>query len=184
MKMRALTISLFLLTPLVACSGRDARQALGLEQGAATTHGSSAPPATVLAFSEIIAKGPELRLSARTQALAGRHVRMRGFMARLELPIKGGFYLTPQPVDCDEGGGGTADLPLESVFVISRALQDREVPHLRGPVEVTGTFEVGSRAEPDGRTTALRIVLDATLDAASSKTDEVAVANTRARDPK
>jgi hypothetical protein len=85
---------------------------------------------------------------------------MVGFMAEMEIPPRGGFYLAPRPVRCDEAGGGTADLPLESVLVVSPSAADATVAFLPGPLEATGILEVGNRPDADGRISAIRLVLD------------------------
>jgi hypothetical protein len=41
---------------------------------------------------------------------------MVGFMAELELPLRGAFFLTPRPLHGDEAGGGTAELPLDAAL--------------------------------------------------------------------
>lgn len=123
----------------------------GAQASAPATLGESADStAEPLKFDELIVSAPVLGPSERAQSLAGRPVRMAGFMADMELPPKGGFFLVPRPVHCDEAGAGTADLPLESVFVIAPSARGHAVPHIPGPVEVVGLFEVGNRAEPDG----------------------------------
>lgn len=118
------------------------------------------PPAETLDLREIFEPGPVLEPSARATRLAGKRVRMVGFMAHMELPPKGAFYLVPRPVHADEAGGGTADLPPQTVLVISRSAAGRQVPHIEGAVEVTGTLELGNRADEEGRVSAIRLVLD------------------------
>jgi hypothetical protein len=120
----------------------------------------AAPAAEQLDQREIFEPGPVLRPSAKATRLVGKRVRMVGFMARMEVPPKGGFYLVPRPVDADEAGGGTADLPPHSVLVVSRSAAGQQLPHIEGAVEVTGTLELGNRADQDGRVSAIRLVLD------------------------
>lgn len=118
------------------------------------------PTGEKLEFRELLDPGPELKPSARALALAGKRVRMVGFMAEMELPPRGGFYLVPGPMEIDEAGGGTADLPLHSVLVVSPSAAGRVVPHQGGPLEVTGTLELGNRADADGRVSSIRVLLD------------------------
>ena len=123
------------------------------------------PPS--LAFAEFFTtEGGELKPSPRLQALAGQRVKVVGFMARMEVAPKGAFYLTPRPVSCDEEGGGTADLPLEAVFVIVRSSFGKDIPHTARALEVTGRLEVGYRVEPDDRVTHIRLLLDRPQDLA------------------
>jgi hypothetical protein len=88
-------------------------------------------------------------------------VRLVGFMAQLELPPRGAFYLVPRPVRCDESGAGTADLPPESVLVLSASSAGRVVPFLAGALELTGTLELGNQPDSEGRVSAFRLRLDA-----------------------
>jgi hypothetical protein len=104
--------------------------------------------------------GNRFALSARVKSLAGRRVRLTGYMAKLELPPKGGFYLTAQSVHGDESGAGTGDLPLDSILVLSRTVTDRPIETIDGPVEVSGALETGNQEDSEGRSNWLRIRLD------------------------
>ncbi len=126
----------------------------------ATEPAARAPAADRLELREIFEPGPTLRPSAKATSLVGKRVRMVGFMAHMEAPPTGGFYLVPRPVYADEAGGGTADLPPQSVLVVSRSAAGRKLPYIEGAVEVTGTLELGNRADEDGRVSAIRLVLD------------------------
>jgi hypothetical protein len=98
--------------------------------------------------------------TARARALAGSRVRILGYMARQEEPSPGGFWLTSRPVECDEGGGGTADLPPGSV----RVLVSGEPPApIDGPIAVIGVFEVGNRSSEGGAASAFRLRIDRPL---------------------
>ncbi|HTV25522.1 MAG TPA: hypothetical protein VMG12_42795 [Polyangiaceae bacterium] len=129
---------------------------------------SALPPAEPLAWSELLEPGAALVPSAKTKALAGQRVRLVGFMAQMELPIPGAFYLVPQPVECDEAGGGTADLMPASVLVLSELAQGQVLPHAPGALEVSGVLEVGNQPGPDGRMSAFRLRLDRGASAASA----------------
>jgi hypothetical protein len=120
-----------------------------------------AAPATPVSFEEFFDPSPrELLPSAKLRSLEGQRVRLVGYMARLEQPMVGGFFLASRPVVCDEAGEGTADLPPSAVFVVMRAYDGKEVPFSPRLLEVTGRLEIGARNEPDGRVTRLRLVLD------------------------
>ncbi len=116
--------------------------------------------ATRLELSEILAQGPRLAPSAKASALQGERVRMVGFMAQMEDPPRGAFYLVSHPVRCDEGGGGTGDLPPDAVRVVVRSAQGEEIPFYPGPIEVSGVFAIGYEADEEGRTSFFRLVLD------------------------
>jgi hypothetical protein len=128
---------------------------------------AASTPATVplLSFNDFFeASSQEPKLSKRLLALSGQRVKLVGFMAKMEIPPKGGFYLTALPVSCDEEGGGTADLPPRSVFVIVRSSVGEEIPHTPRALEVTGLLEVGYRVETDERVTHIRLLLDSPQD--------------------
>lgn len=143
---------------------RPAVAARGLSSARSEREPDSIPadgaPAEPLAWSELLEPGAALVPSAKTKSLAGQRVRLVGFMAQMELPIPGAFYLVPQPVDCDEAGGGTADLMPTSVLVLSASTQGQIVPHLPGALDVSGVLEVGNQPGPDGRMSAFRLRLD------------------------
>ncbi len=121
----------------------------------------TAPHATDLAFSELFerATGP-LRPSGKLRSLHGRRVRLVGFMARMEDPPDGAFWLVPRPVECDESGGGSGDLPPDAVRVVVRSAAGRPVPFVPGALAVAGVLQLGNAADAEGRVSALRLVLD------------------------
>jgi hypothetical protein len=114
-----------------------------------------------LSFGELFEKQGDLRPSQRVQQLVGKRVRVEGFMARMEQPPKGAFWLCRKPLEIDEGGGGTGDLPVESILVVLTPPGGQEAPPLRGPLRVEGRLEVGRKQAPDGTLSFFRIVLDA-----------------------
>jgi len=114
-----------------------------------------------LSFREIFdPSAPGLEPSARLRSLVGRRVRLTGYMARMESPPKGGFYLCASPVLATEAGGGTADLPPDAVFVVVRSAAGKELAHIERPLEVTGLLELGPQADDEGRVSRIRILLD------------------------
>jgi hypothetical protein len=139
---------------------RDSAEPVATARATEPAPAPAALPAERLEMGEILAPGPELALSAKAKGLHGKRVRLVGFMAQMELPPKGGFYLVPRPLHLDEAGAGTADLPLESVLVVSRSTAGQTVPHIEGALEVVGILEIGNRADEDGRVSAIRLVLD------------------------
>jgi len=90
-------------------------------------------------------------------ALAGQRVRLVGFMARQEEPSAGGFWLAARPVECDEGGGGTADLPPGSVRVL---LAGEPQAPIEGPIAVVGLLEVGNDLGRDGPASTFRLRIE------------------------
>jgi hypothetical protein len=113
-----------------------------------------------ITFADLLVPGPRLAPSPKLVALAGQRVRLVGFMAELEEPPRGAFYLTARPVRCDEGGGGTGDLPPDAVLVIVRSASDQEIPFYPGSIEVTGILDLGAAADHAGRPSSFRITLD------------------------
>lgn len=107
--------------------------------------------------------GPRgLEMNARVLALAGRHVRIVGYMAQQEAPHPGFFMLTPVPVNVAEASDGMADdLPPATLFVhLPSAQADTVVAHQSGLLAVTGMLSVGARNEADGRISMVRLQLD------------------------
>jgi hypothetical protein len=116
--------------------------------------------AVQLEFRDLLDPGPKLKPSEKALALNGQRVRLVGFMAEMELPIKGGFYLVPRPLSLDEAGGGTADLPLESVLVVVPSMEGKVIAPVKGALEGIGRFEVGNRSDDEGRVSNFRLKLD------------------------
>jgi hypothetical protein len=117
-------------------------------------------PAASLEFRELLDPGAVLRPSAKALALQGKRVRVVGFMAEMEEPIQGAFYMVPCPMRLDESGAGTGDLPLESILVVVPGVEGKALPHVEGPLEGVGVLDVGNRADQQGRVSNFRLSLD------------------------
>jgi hypothetical protein len=114
-----------------------------------------------LSFREFFEPGPRsLKPTTRLLALEGKRVRLVGYMAQMEIPPTGGFFLCSSPVMATEGGGGTADLPPDAVLVLVHSAEGKELGHIPRPLEVTGILELGPREDQDGRVSMIRILLD------------------------
>jgi hypothetical protein len=111
-------------------------------------------------FRDLVAPGAGLAPSSKARALQGKRVRLVGFMAQMEEPPRGAFYLASHPVRCDEGGAGTGDLPPDAVRVVVRNAAREEVPFYPGRIEVSGVLAIGSEVDDAGRTSFFRLVLD------------------------
>jgi hypothetical protein len=95
----------FALVLLLPFTSRLPPQTLAQSGGVAADRDGVAP----LKFSDSFEiSGSQLRPSSRLVSLRGRRVRIAGYMARMEEPLEGAFYVCPRPVYCDESGGGTA----------------------------------------------------------------------------
>jgi len=138
-------------------------QSHGSSNGIEVQHpGKSEGEARSIEFREFFeADVGELKPSAKLLGLNGRRVRLIGFMAQMEQPPSGAFYLCPRPVFADESGGGTADLPVGSVRVIVRSAKGKKFPFIARAIEVTGILEVGAQADEDGTVSSIRLILDA-----------------------
>lgn len=120
------------------------------------------PPATPLSFPEMLEPTPRALVpTPKLRSLDGQRVRLVGFMADLEKPLAGGFFLAGRPASCDEAADGLADLPPDAVFVVMPSHAGIEVPHDPRLLEVTGRLELGPREEADGRVTRIRLYLEA-----------------------
>jgi hypothetical protein len=113
-----------------------------------------------LSFADLFDAGATLKPSARVLSLDGRRVRIEGFMAQMEMPPQGAFWLCRTPVFGDEAGGGTADLPPERVLVTLTPSGTAEIKPIRAPIRVEGRLEVGRKVARDGTLSHFRIVLD------------------------
>jgi hypothetical protein len=122
----------------------------------------------VLGFDDLFERGSGLEPTARLLAARGQRVRVVGFMARMERPPTDGFYLTRRPLFCDEGGGGTADLPPDAirVQVVGRPTGVAFIP---GPIAIIGVLQLGAKEHPDGAVSHVRILL---LDGSQTKNEK------------
>lgn len=129
----------------------------------------STPETQSLEFRDFFVASPrELKPSPRLLGLAGQRVRLVGYMALMEEPPKGAFYLCAFPVEATESGGGTADLPPEAVLVVVPSARGRELAHIPRRLEAVGVLEVGPGADDDGRVSAIRLILDGPVAAATA----------------
>lgn len=134
------------------------------------TEAPTPPTATLLAFKEFFeVSSRALKPSAKLLSLNGKRVRIVGFMAQMELPPTGAFYLCPRPIVCDEAGGGTADLPPDNVLVVVPSMHGKVLDFTPRLLEATGVLEVGNRPEEDGRVSAIRLILDSTNESSTNQ---------------
>ena len=94
------------------------------------------------------------------RACDGKHIRLVGFMARIEADLKGAFVLCPRPTAGDEEGGGTADLPPQSVRVIVRGAKGKVIPFTPRSLAVTGVLHVEPQTDENGHVWGLNLVMD------------------------
>ena len=98
--------------------------------------------------------------TAKLLGLQNQRVTVVGFMALLERPVRGGFYLAPYPSMSDESGGGRGDVPPTSVLVLPATASGKEVTFLPGALQISGILDVGNR-ESDGEIATIRLLVDA-----------------------
>jgi hypothetical protein len=133
-------------------------------QGKATHDIPPAPPGvTDLKFGELYRpigmRG--LDYTDKVRALAGRKVRMLGYMVRQCEPRPGVFLLTPMPLQLHEHEYGLAeDMPATLVHVCPTVDPNAIVPFTPGLLLLTGTLSLGPREEADGRISSVRLLLD------------------------
>ena len=106
--------------------------------------------------------------SEKLMALAGKRVRLIGYMARQETPTAGFFILAPLPVALgDQDEALSDDLPASTVFVHvaqpAQALPTDAVPHYAGLLRLTGILSLGPLEEADGHVSTVRLQLDPEL---------------------
>lgn len=106
--------------------------------------------------------GPRgLEYSDAARRLAGRKVRLLGYMARPDRPQLGFLLLAPYPFVLHEDEYGMADdLPGTVVHVLLPERSKEPVPFTPGALLLTGTLELGARPMPDGRVSHVRLILD------------------------
>ena len=99
-----------------------------------------------------------LEYSDGARSLAGRKVRITGYMVRQAQPIPWAFILSPVPQSLHEREYGLCDdLPMTAIHVFVPRSSQPMVPRLNGPVAVTGILELGGREEADGRVSTARV---------------------------
>ena len=102
--------------------------------------------------------------SARLMALAGKRVRLIGYMAQQEDPVPGLFIFAALPVMLGDADDNLADdLPPSSVFVHVTGHEGKVLPFFPGLLRLTGTLALGAFDEVDGHVSAVRLQLDPDL---------------------
>jgi len=106
--------------------------------------------------------GPKgLELTPRLLELSGKRVRILGYQVKQSRPTPWTMMLAPMPLVSNEVEFGLAeDLPPNVVRVFLPRSHQPLTPHSPGLFLLTGLLEVGSREEPDGRHSLVRLHLD------------------------
>ncbi|AAU91581.1 hypothetical protein MCA2188 [Methylococcus capsulatus str. Bath] len=135
------------------------------QPGGGTSPAAATVPAAELRLSEFfkLPVGPRgLEPTDKLRGLAGKRVRVHGYLVQEEEPLPGLVMLTPVPVTLAELADGPADyLPPATLFAhVSGDNADRTLAYRPGLWTLTGTLELGSREEPNGRVSYARLNLD------------------------
>jgi len=129
---------------------------------------NSLPPlpagVTELKFGEFFRQpiGPRgLEFTDRLRSLEGRRIRILGYMVRQDKPAAHCFLLSPAPQTLHEEEYGLCDdLPATTLHVITDESAPSQTPFTPGQLLLTGKLSLGNRLEADGRTSAVRLLLD------------------------
>ncbi|TRZ97273.1 MAG: hypothetical protein D4R84_05565 [Rhodocyclaceae bacterium] len=142
-------------------------QSVAMQAAAAGATASPQPDATDLRFHEFfkLPIGPRgLEPTEKLKSLAGKRIRMVGYMARQDTPASGHFVLSPLPVSIgDEDESLADDLPASVVFVHVYPPAKQPLPFYPGLLRVTGTLSLGAHEETDGHVSSVRLQLDPEL---------------------
>ena len=129
-----------------------------------TAPASTAQDTTDLKFREFFKMpvGPRgLEPSEKLLGLAGKRVRILGYMAKQEQASADSLLLTPLPVTMGDADEGLADdLPPTTVFVHLTGA-NRGIPYIPGLIRLSGILSIGAQDEADGRVSTVRLMLDA-----------------------
>ena len=123
--------------------------------------------------------GPRgLEATPLLRSLDGQRVRIVGYMVRQDstLGVTGLLVLAPLPVTMGEEDESFADdLPASAIYAhLAGGQKAQRLPHMPGLMALTGTLQLGAAAEPDGRRSMVRLLLD---DAVSREFEPPASAN-------
>lgn len=118
-------------------------------------------PVVDLAFTEFFHQpvGPRgLEPTARLLSLAGKRVRLTGYLVQAEGAVPGVAHLSPRPVLMGDGDEGLADdLPAGTVTVLG-AVPINWPPLV--PLRLTGMLDLAPRLEADGRISFIRLLFE------------------------
>jgi hypothetical protein len=171
----AVALSMALAAPAARAHGPTQGSAARSVPVALQVHGElpAVPGVTDLKFRDFfkLPIGPRgLETTPLLRSLDGQRVRIVGYMVRQDSskPVTGLLVLAPLPVAMGEEDESFADdLPATAVYVhLAAAQQQQRLPHMPGLMALTGTLQLGAVAEPDGRRSMLRLLLDDAVSAA------------------
>jgi hypothetical protein len=139
-----------------------------LTQHDSASAAAALPPApagvTDLALSDFFAPIGDrgLEYSEKSRALSGQRVRLVGYMVREQERAPGLFRFAGWPIVVETQGLCVVDDTPPSVAYVIVPSSATAAPAWRpGRIVLTGTLELGARAEADGRNSFVRLILDA-----------------------
>jgi hypothetical protein len=105
--------------------------------------------------------GPKgLELTPKILNLAGKKIRIMGYMAKADPALPDMFILSPVPVEMgDEDEKLVDDFPPNALFVHMSESQ-LAVPYTEGLMTLSGVLHVGNFSEPDGHVSTFQLELD------------------------
>lgn len=155
-----------ILIVLIACmlslkwGGEPAAQGDAAPVASTSESRSNLESATDLAFAElfVLPIGPRgATYTQRAKQLAGKRVRLTGYMVRRATYTPGRCVLTPAPLQLNEREMGMADdLPVNATWIDMPGGRGG-FSHVDGLIEVTGLLSLGPRRESDGRVSHVRV---------------------------
>jgi len=149
---------------LVAAQGPAyfAVRARALEAAGPRTAPMADAPALALRDLFVWPVGPRgLEYTDAARSLEGTEVAIEGFMVLSATLEPGRFMLATMPVKLhDEEMGPCDDLPGATVFVDVPQADGKVVGFVPGRLRVVGTLSLGTREEPAGRMSAVRLTLN------------------------
>ena len=102
-----------------------------------------------------------LEYSSKLRALAGREVRLSGYMIRDPNRPVGLFLLADRPLTIEAGGRCAPEsIPPTAVHVVVPPGDARALPYRPGRIAVVGRLELQPRVEADGRNSTVRLILE------------------------
>lgn len=138
-----------------------AARARSLEAAGPRTAPMADAPALALSDIFVSPVGPRgLEYTELARSLEGQEVAIEGFMVLSATLEPGRFMLAPVAVKLhDEEMGPCDDLPGATVFVDVPDANGKVVSYVPGRLRVVGTLSLGTREEPAGRFSAVRLTL-------------------------
>jgi hypothetical protein len=161
-------MSIIVLIACILClnwGGDPAASAPGTSETAPSAPVAAENPdaAAALTFAELFVMpvGPRgAEYTPRAKELAGKRVRLSGYMVRRATYTPGRCILTSSPIQLNEREMGMADdLPVNATWIDMPGGRGG-FSRVSGRIEVTGRLSLGPRRESDGRVSHVRVIAE------------------------